>query len=186
LARVGTRSNLRPAPNWRAQYRATRSRPSYPNGSGGIAMKTSSVSRATSASRSADSHARANMATIASSAGEPAAGGGWWPAALQASAGSFEGAVDRLDGHLQHAGYLAGVESEDVAQDEDGHLARRQHLQGGHEGQRDGFGLLVAGLWPERLVDGVLEERVRERLQPGGLVARRRHGRFKLRHVPVP
>ncbi len=44
-------------------------------------MKTSSVSRATSASRSADSHARANMATIASSAGEPAAGGGWWPAA---------------------------------------------------------------------------------------------------------
>jgi hypothetical protein len=64
------------------------------------------------------------MATIACSAGEPAAGGGWLPA-LQASAGSFEGAVDRFDGHLQHAGYLAGVESEDVAQDEDGELARR-------------------------------------------------------------
>src|SRR5215469_18087557 len=31
LARVGTRSNLRPAPNWRAQYRVTASRPSYPN-----------------------------------------------------------------------------------------------------------------------------------------------------------
>ena len=95
-------------------------------------------------------------------------------AALQASAGSFEGAVDRLDGHLQHLGHLAGVEPEDVAQDEDGDLARRKQLQGGHEGQRDGFALLVAGLWPERLVDGVLEERVRKRLQPDGLVARGR------------
>src|SRR6478609_2164530 len=139
LARTGTRSNLRPAPNWRAQYRATRSRPSYPNGSGGIAMKTSSVSRATSALRSADSHARANLATIASSAGEPAAGGGWW---LEAGAGSFERTVGRFEGHLQHAGYLAGVESKDVAQDEDGDLAWWQQLQGGHEGQRDGFGLL--------------------------------------------
>ena len=27
LARVGTRSNLRPAPNWRAKYRPTSSRP---------------------------------------------------------------------------------------------------------------------------------------------------------------
>jgi hypothetical protein len=44
--------------------------------------------------------------------------------ALEAGAGSFEGAADRLDGHLQHVGYLAGVESEDVAQDEDGDLAR--------------------------------------------------------------
>jgi hypothetical protein len=91
-----------------------------------------------------------------------------------------------LDGHLQHLGHLAGVESEDVAQDEDGELARRKHLQGGHEGQRDSFTLLVAGLWPERLVDGVLEERVRKRLQPDGLVARGRHGRFELRHIPLP
>ena len=44
-------------------------------------MKTSSVSRATSAPRSADSYARTNFATIASSAGEPAAGGGSRPAA---------------------------------------------------------------------------------------------------------
>src|SRR5881394_3840410 len=121
-----------------------------------MAMKTSSVSRATSASRSADSHALANVATIESSAGEPAAGGRLLPA-LQAGAGSFECAVDRFDGHLQHAGYLAGVESKDVAQDEDGHLARRQQLQGGHERQRDGFGLLVAGLRPGRHVDGTLE-----------------------------
>src|SRR5215469_10418329 len=51
--------------------------------------------------------------------------GGRLLAALQASAGSLERAVDRFDGHLQHAGYLAGAESEDVAQDEYGDLARR-------------------------------------------------------------
>ena len=89
-------------------------------------------------------------------------------------------------GHLQHAGHLAGVESEDVAQDEDGDLARRQQLQGGHEGQRDGFGLLVAGLRPGRPAGGALEEGVRKRLQPDGLVARGRHGRFELRHIPLP
>src|SRR2546430_11202 len=65
-------------------------------------------------------------------------------------------------------------------------LARRKHLQGGNEGQRDGFGLLVAGLRPGRHVDGTLEEGVRKRLQPDGLVARRRHERFELRHVPLP
>jgi hypothetical protein len=54
-----------------AQKRATTSRPSYSKGIGGIDMKTSSVRRATSASRSADSHARRNLATIASSEGEP-------------------------------------------------------------------------------------------------------------------
>ena len=68
-------------------------RPSYPKGTGGIAMKTSLVSRATSASRSADSHARANLATIASSAGEPEAGAGWWPAAGCAGAGGWRGLV---------------------------------------------------------------------------------------------
>jgi hypothetical protein len=65
---------------------------------------------------------------------------------LQAGAPSFEGAVDRFDGRVQHAGHLVRVESEDVAQDEDGELARRQDLKGGHEGQGDGLGLLVAGL----------------------------------------
>jgi len=89
-------------------------------------------------------------------------------------------------GHLQHAGYLAGVESQDVAQDEDGDLARWQQLQGGHEGQRDGFGLLVAGLRPARPAGGALEEGVRKRLQPDGLVARGRQGRFELRHIPLP
>src|SRR5262249_56465088 len=81
LARVRTRSNLRPARKMAAQKRATRSRPSYSKGIGGIEMKTSSVKRATSASRSADSYARTNFAMIASSEGELAAGGG--PAVLR-------------------------------------------------------------------------------------------------------
>src|SRR5258707_8840484 len=59
-----------------AQKRATTSRPSYSKGIGGIEMKTSSVRRATTASRSADSYALTNFATIASSEGESGAGGG--------------------------------------------------------------------------------------------------------------
>ena len=50
-------------------------------GSGGIDMETSSVSRVTSAPISADSYARTNFATIASSAGEPEAGAGSRPVA---------------------------------------------------------------------------------------------------------
>ncbi len=113
-----------------AQKRATTSRPSYSNGIGGIEVKTSSVIRATSALRSADSHALTNFATIASSEGEPEAGrrfavGGRRPSALEAGAGPFEGAVDRFHARLQHVGHLVRVESEDVAQDEHGDLPRR-------------------------------------------------------------
>ena len=126
-------------------------------------MKTSSVSRATSASRSAASYARTNFATTASSAGESPAGGrfavaGRRPAAPQAGARPFERAVDRVDGRVQHVRHLARVEPEDVAEDEDGELARRQELEGGHEGQGDGLGLLVAGLRAERCADRTLED----------------------------
>src|SRR5262249_57493467 len=72
----GRRSNRRPALKMLSLNRAASSRPSYSNGIGGIEMKTSSVRSATTASTSADSHARTNFATIASSAGEPDAGGG--------------------------------------------------------------------------------------------------------------
>ena len=68
----------------------------------------------------------------------------------QGGPGPLERAGDRLDGGVQHPGHLAGAEPEDVAQDEHGELARRQHLQGGHEGQGDGLGLLVAGLRARR------------------------------------
>src|SRR5271166_1666289 len=63
-----------------AKKRATASRPSYSRGIGGIEVMTSFVSRATSASTSAASYALTNLATIASSAGEPGAGGGSRPA----------------------------------------------------------------------------------------------------------
>ena len=51
------RDQVEPPPGveQRAQNRPTTSRPSYSNGIGGIDMNTSSVSRATSASRSAAS-----------------------------------------------------------------------------------------------------------------------------------
>src|SRR5260370_22344704 len=62
------RPNLRPARKRLAQKRATTSRPSYSKSIGGIETNTSLVRKATSASRSADSHARVNFATIASSA----------------------------------------------------------------------------------------------------------------------
>ena len=106
------------------------------------------------------------------------------PPTLQAGTCPFEGAGERFDGRVQHVCHLVGMESEDVAQDEDGELAGRQDLQCRDEGQGDGFGLLVAGLRPERQVGGALEDCVRRGLQPGGLVARRRIGRSELRHVP--
>src|SRR5918994_6289910 len=56
----------------------------------------------------------------------------------------FEGTVDRLDARVEHVRHLVGARAEYVAQDEHGALARRQDLQGDHEGQGDGFGLLVA------------------------------------------
>jgi carboxymethylenebutenolidase len=79
LARVGTRSNRRPEPNRLATKLTTASRPAYSKGIGGIDTNASSVRRATSASRSADCHALTNLVTIASSEGDPAAGGGSRP-----------------------------------------------------------------------------------------------------------
>ena len=72
------------------------------------------------------------------------------------------------------------MESEDVAQDEDGELARRQELKGGHEGQGDGLGLLVAGLRAERHVDRTLEEGVGKWLEPDDFAEPGRLGRFNL------
>jgi hypothetical protein len=106
--------------------------------------------------------------------------------ALQAGAGPFEGAVDRFDGRVEHVGHLVGVESEDVAQDEHGELARRQDLKGGDEGQGDGFGLRIPGLGAERHVDRPLEEGVGKWLEPYELAEPGRFGWFNLGHVPLP
>jgi hypothetical protein len=62
------------------------------------------------------------------------AAGGRQALALEAGAGPLERAVHRLDRGIQHAGHLAGVVAEDIAQDEHRDLAGRQDLQGGHEG----------------------------------------------------
>src|SRR5215475_13104678 len=77
------------------------------------------------------------------------------------------------------------VESEDVAQDEDGELARRQELKRGNEGQRDGFRLLIPGLRSERPIDRTLEEGVGKGLEPYDFAEPRRLGRFNPRYIPV-
>src|SRR5712664_4971804 len=77
------------------------------------------------------------------------------------------------------------MESEDVAQDEDGELARGQDLKSGHKSQRDGFGLLVAGLRAERHLDRTLQEGVGKWLEPYDLAEPGRLGRFNPGHVPL-
>ena len=57
-------------------------------------------------------------------------------------------------------GCFAGVESEDVAEDEDGALTGRQQLQGGDEGQRDGFQGLKPGVRSGCAVGEPLEQDV--------------------------
>ena len=106
-------------------------------------------------------------------------------AALQGGARPFEGAVDRIDGRVQHVRHLVRVEPEDVAQDEDGELARRQELKGGDKGQRDGFGLLVAGLRPGGRVHRTLEPAVGIRLEPYDFAEPGRLGRLNVGHVPL-
>ncbi len=103
---------------------------------------------------------------------------------LQTGPRPFERAGHRLDSRFEHVGHLAGVETEDVAQDEHGELARRQHLQSGHERKRDGFGLFVAGLGTERHTERVLEQHVGKRLEPRDLAEPGRLGRFDTDNVP--
>ena len=97
----------------------------------------------------------------------------------------LERARDRLDGRVEHPGHLARAEPEDVAQDEDGDLARRQDLQGRHERQGDGLGLLVAGLRPERDIERP-EQGVGVRLEPHDLAEPGRLGRLDPGDVPLP
>jgi hypothetical protein len=83
--------------------------------------------------------------------------GGRLPSAAQAGTRPFESAVDRFDGRVQHVGHVR-VESEDVAQDEDGELARWQDLKRGSRR-------------PERWIRSVrsgLPGRVARRLHPRG------------------
>jgi len=74
------------------------------------------------------------------------------------------------------------VEPEHVAQDHHGELAGRQHLQRGHERERDGLRLLEAGL---RAVGRPLEQGVGQRFEPDDLTEPGRLRRFDVRHVPL-
>jgi hypothetical protein len=51
-----------------------------------------------------------------------------WQSARQAGASMFEGAVDRVDGRVEHVGYLTGAVSEYLTQDEHSTLASGQEL----------------------------------------------------------
>src|SRR5437763_1438584 len=100
------------------QKRPTTSRPWYSSGSGGMDMKTSSVSRATSASTSAVSHARTKPATIAFSVGEAGAGGdrvgpgaerGAAVEPAETSPGCHHGVLQRVLGVLERAEHPVAV-----------------------------------------------------------------------------
>ena len=105
--------------------------------------------------------------------------------APQAGARPFQGTVDRFDRRVEHVGDFVGVVSEYLAQDQHCALASGQDLQRGHEGERNGFGLLVACLRAERDLDHALEERVGIWLEPHDFAEPRRLGRFNLGHVPL-
>jgi hypothetical protein len=54
---------------------------------------------------------------------------------LQARASVFKRAAHRIFGGVEHRRDLFGSETEDVTQDEDSPLTRRQQLEGSHERQ---------------------------------------------------
>src|SRR5215218_6699785 len=183
------RSNLRPAPKRLAQKRATTSRPSYSKGIGGIEMKTSSVSRATSASTSADSHARTNLATTASSAGESETGGG-----SRSAAGGHRRcrrARARLRALLTDSTVESSMPATSLAWNpRTSRKTRTASWRGGrtcrgHEGQGNGLGLLIAGLRAERHLDRALEEGIGIRLQPYDLAEPGRRWWCNPRYVPL-
>ena len=149
-----------------------------------MVSQTSSVSRATSSSTLPVSKARVSWATSCLLGGGAGRRGRFPPgrgrqAALQGGAGALERAGHRLLAGVEDAGYLAGAEPEDVAQDEDGALAGRQELQRGDERQRDGLAGLVPGLGAGRAVGEPLEEEVRVGLEPDHLAQPGGLGRVK-------
>src|SRR5690348_13053146 len=81
---------------------------------------------------------------------------------------------------------IGGIEAEDIAQDEHGDLARRQGLEGSHERQGDGLGLLVAGLWPGREARRGAGQVTGIRLEPDDLAEPGRLGPLDPRYIPLP
>ena len=102
-----------------------------------------------------------------------------WSLPLQGGAGALERAGHRLLGGAEDVGGLGGVESQHVAEDEDGALAGRQQLQGGDEGERDRFHRLVPRFRTGCAVGETLEQGVRVRFEPEQVAEPGGRGRFK-------
>ncbi len=125
------------------------SRPLYQLGHGGIVMRASSASIATTASTSLRSQASAKRVTIWRSSLSPSARsvaccvrpGTRCSIALWAR---LQRAVDGDRRHLERLGGLPSREAEDVSQHEDGPLPRGQVLERGGEGELDALTLFVA------------------------------------------
>jgi len=100
-----------------------------------MVMNASSVSRATTASASAASHARVKRSTMACSARDRGAG---------AFGSSPE--IDSLSSGLEHLRHLSGWKTEYIAEHDHGKLPGREELQRSHERQRDGLELVVSCL----------------------------------------
>jgi len=58
---------------------------------------------------------------------------------LERGAGALQGAVHRRDGRVEQLRHLAGLPPEDLAQDQHRALLGREVLEGGDEGEPDGF-----------------------------------------------
>ena len=89
----------------------------------------------------------------------------------------LEGARHGLLARVEDGGDLAGAVAEDVAQDEDSSLTRRERLECREERDRDRFARLVAAFGSGRLV-GPTEERVGVGLEPDHLA-----GAARLRYL---
>jgi hypothetical protein len=89
-------------------------------------------------------------------------------------------ALHGLLGSFNDAGDFAGPKAQDISQDKDGSLARREQLQRGHEGKADRLPSLVSGFGPGRLIEEAVQENVRVRLEPQHLAVQGRLRRFDI------
>src|SRR4029078_6628395 len=90
-------------------------------------------------------------------------------ATLQGRPSAFESACHRFLCRVKHVGDLPGMETQHVAEHENGALPRRKQLQSGDETTREGFSGLLPGLGSRRSVGKLIKDDVRVRLEPDHL-----------------
>ena len=88
---------------------------------------------------------------------------------MQGRARVLERAAHRVLGHLEHGRDFLGPEPQNVAQDEDRPLARRQELECADERERDRLCCLIPCLWARRGFGELLKQYVGVRLEPDHL-----------------